>query len=255
MNDPEPSPSEAIGGLPISVRGLQMRFDAQEVLRGIDLEIQAGELFVLMGPSGSGKSVFLRQLIGLEQPTAGEVLVDGQAVTDETRHRARMAMVFQSGGLLNSLTVGENVGLYLREHRLRPPAEIARIVSEKLRLVQLPEDTGEKYPPELSGGMRKRVAIARALTMDPQLVLFDEPTSELDPLVALTVGREILRLNRQTQATTVVVTHDRDLAFGIAHRIAFLAEGRIQALGTPQEMRTNPLPLLQQFLAADFTPQ
>jgi phospholipid/cholesterol/gamma-HCH transport system ATP-binding protein len=232
-----------------------MSFGAQEVLRGIDLEIQAGELFVLMGPSGSGKSVFLRQLIGLEQPTTGEVLVDGQSVTDETRHRARMAMVFQSGGLLNSLTVAENVGLYLREHRLRPPAEIARIVLEKLRLVQLPDDTSEKYPPELSGGMRKRVAIARALTMDPQLVLFDEPTSELDPLVALTVGREILRLNRQTQATTVVVTHDRDLAFGIAHRVAFLAEGRIQALGTPTEMRANPLPLLQQFLAADFTPQ
>jgi phospholipid/cholesterol/gamma-HCH transport system ATP-binding protein len=255
MNDPEPIQSQAAGGLPISVRGLHMSFGAQEVLRGIDLEIKAGELFVLMGPSGSGKSVFLRQLIRLEQPTAGEVLVDGQAVTDETRHRARMAMVFQSGGLLNSLTVAENVGLYLREHRLRPPAEIARIVSEKLRLVQLPDDTGEKYPPELSGGMRKRVAIARALTMDPQLVLFDEPTSELDPLVALTVGREILRLNRQTQATTVVVTHDRDLAFGIAHRVAFLAEGRIQALGTPSEMRANPLPLLQQFLAADFTPQ
>jgi phospholipid/cholesterol/gamma-HCH transport system ATP-binding protein len=255
MNDPEPIQSQATGGLPISVRGLHMSFGAQEVLRGIDLEIKAGELFVLMGPSGSGKSVFLRQLIGLEQPTTGEVLVDGQSVTDETRHRARMAMVFQSGGLLNSLTVAENVGLYLREHRLRPPAEIARIVSEKLRLVQLPDDTGEKYPPELSGGMRKRVAIARALTMDPQLVLFDEPTSELDPLVALTVGREILRLNRQTQATTVVVTHDRDLAFGIAHRVAFLAEGRIQAVGTPTEMRANPLPLLQQFLAADFTPQ
>ena len=255
MNDPEPIQSQAAGGLPISVRGLHMSFGAQEVLRGIDLEIQAGELFVLMGPSGSGKSVFLRQLIGLEQPTTGEVLVDGQSVTDETRHRARMAMVFQSGGLLNSLTVAENVGLYLREHRLRPPAEIARIVSEKLRLVQLPDDTSEKYPPELSGGMRKRVAIARALTMDPQLVLFDEPTSELDPLVALTVGREILRLNRQTQATTVVVTHDRDLAFGIAHRVAFLAEGRIQAVGTPSEMRANPLPLLQQFLAADFTPQ
>jgi phospholipid/cholesterol/gamma-HCH transport system ATP-binding protein len=255
MNDPEPIQSQAAGGLPISVRSLHMSFGAQEVLRGIDLEIKAGELFVLMGPSGSGKSVFLRQLIGLEQPTSGEVLVDGQSVTDETRHRARMAMVFQSGGLLNSLTVAENVGLYLREHRLRPPAEIARIVSEKLRLVQLPDDTGEKYPPELSGGMRKRVAIARALTMDPQLVLFDEPTSELDPLVALTVGREILRLNRQTQATTVVVTHDRDLAFGIAHRVAFLAEGRIEAVGTPTEMRANPLPLLQQFLAADFTPQ
>jgi phospholipid/cholesterol/gamma-HCH transport system ATP-binding protein len=163
-------------------------------------------------------------------------------------------MVFQSGGLLNSLTVAENVGLFLSEHRLRKPDEISRIVEAKLQLVQLPAGTADKYPPELSGGMRKRVAIARALTMDPQLILFDEPTAELDPLVAVAIGREILRLNRQTHATTLVVTHDRDLAFGIAHRIAFLAEGRIQAIGTPTEIRANPLPLLQQVLAADFTP-
>ena len=253
--NPEPTRTEGgAAGLPVSVRDLHKTFREQEVLHGINVDIQAGELFVIMGPSGSGKSVFLRQLIGLEQPSSGQVLVDGQPVSDEARERFRIAMVFQSGGLLNSLTVAENVGLFLSEHRLRKPGEIARVVEDKLQLVQLPAGTADKYPPELSGGMRKRVAIARALTMEPQLILFDEPTAELDPLVALAIGREILRLNRQTHATTVVVTHDRDLAFGIAHRIAFLAEGRIQAIGTPAEMRSNPLPLLQQFLAADFTP-
>jgi phospholipid/cholesterol/gamma-HCH transport system ATP-binding protein len=253
--NPEPTRTEGgAAGLPVSVRDLHKTFRDQEVLRGIQVDIRAGELFVIMGPSGSGKSVFLRQLIGLEQPSSGQVLVDGHPVSDEARERFRIAMVFQSGGLLNSLTVAENVGLFLSEHRLRKPDEISRIVEEKLQLVQLPAGTADKYPPELSGGMRKRVAIARALTMDPQLILFDEPTAELDPLVAVAIGREILRLNRQTHATTVVVTHDRDLAFGIAHRIAFLAEGRIQAIGTPTEIRANPLPLLQQFLAADFTP-
>lgn len=241
-------------GIPVVVRSLRKAYRDQPVLQGIDVEIRPGELFVLMGPSGSGKSVFLRHLIGLETPDQGEVLVDGRPVTDENRARLRLAMVFQSGGLLNSLTVAENVGLYLHEHRLRKPGEITRVVEEKLRVVQLPEGTAQKFPTELSGGMRKRVAIARALSMDPQLVLFDEPTAELDPLVALTIGREILRLNRQTGATTVVVTHDRDLAFGIAHRIAFLADGRIQAIGTPDQIRANPLPLIQQFLAADFTP-
>jgi phospholipid/cholesterol/gamma-HCH transport system ATP-binding protein len=254
MNQEVVSPSKVVSGVQASVRDLHVAYGKQEVLRGIDLEIRAGEVFVLMGPSGGGKSVFLRQLVGLEQPTSGQVLINGEPMSDETRHRFRLAMVFQSGGLLNSLTVAENVGLYLTEHRVRKPDEIARIVQQSLHRVQLPEGTSEKFPPELSGGMRKRVAIARALTMEPQLVLFDEPTAELDPLVAVAIGREILHLNQVTRATTVVVTHDRELAFGIAHRVAFLADGRIQAIGTPDEMRANPLPLLQQFLAADFTP-
>ena len=164
-------------------------------------------------------------------------------------------MVFQSGGLLNSLTVAENVGLYLSEHQLKPTAEIARIVAEKLAAVRLEPSVAAKYPTELSGGMRKRVAIARALVTDPQLVLFDEPTSELDPLVALAIGREIVGLNHRTGATIVVVTHDRDLAFGIADRIAFLDGGEIAAIGTPAEMRASRHPLLQQFLAADFKPE
>jgi phospholipid/cholesterol/gamma-HCH transport system ATP-binding protein len=249
MSDPAP-----VNGLAVTVRNLHKRFGQHEVLRGLDLSIAAGELFVLMGPSGSGKSVFLRHLIGLETPTEGGVEIDGQTFDGGARARFRLAMVFQSGGLLNSLTVADNVGLYLAEHRLRKPGEIARLVAEKLALVQLDPDVGAKFPTELSGGMRKRVAIARALITEPQLVLFDEPTSELDPLVALTIGREILDLNQRTGATGVVVTHDRDLAFGIADRIAFMADGRILAIGTPAEIRANPLPLIQSFLAADFKP-
>ncbi len=240
-------------GIPVSVRGLRKSFGGEPVLRGLDLGVRAGEIFALMGPSGSGKSVFLRHLIGLETPDEGEIRVGGELIASEgIGDRFRLAMVFQSGGLLNSLTVAENVGLYLSEHRLRPAAEIERIVLEKLALVELgPEDAG-KYPSELSGGMKKRVAIARALVIEPQLILFDEPTSELDPLVALTIGGEILNLNQRTGATTVVVTHDRDLAFGIADRIAFLLEGEIVALGTPDEIRAHPHPLLQRFLKAEF---
>jgi len=240
-------------GLPVSVRGLRKSFDGRVVLNDLDLDILPGEIFVLMGPSGSGKSVFLRHLIGLEEPDAGEIRVAGErAEPDAADPKHRLAMVFQSGGLLNSLTVEENVGLYLSEHRLKPKDEIARIVAEKLRLVQLGPQDAAKYPSELSGGMRKRAAIARALVMEPQLVLFDEPTSELDPLVALTIGREIISLNQRTGATVVVVTHDRDLAFGIADRLAFLSEGRLLALGTAAELRASPVPLLQQFLAAEF---
>ncbi len=243
----------AASGIGVEIHRLSKSFAGQAVLLDIQLEIPAGGIFVLFGPSGSGKSVLLRHIIGLESPDAGEIRLDGEPATDASvRARHRLAMVFQSGGLLNSLTVSENVGLYLAEHRLRTPAEIARIVREKLALVELPPETDKKYPSELSGGMRKRVAIARALVIDPELVLFDEPTSELDPLVSRTIGREILDLNRRTGATTIIVTHDRDLAFGIADRMAFIAGGRILVQGTPDELRASEDPLLKRFLAADF---
>ena len=245
-------PENTTTGIPVSVRGLRKSFGGEPVLKGLDLDVRAGEIFALMGPSGSGKSVFLRHLIGLEKPDEGEIKVGGELIANEgIGDRFRLAMVFQSGGLLNSLTVAENVGLYLSEHRLKPPAEIEKIVLEKLALVELGAEDAAKYPSELSGGMKKRVAIARALVIEPQLILFDEPTSELDPLVALTIGREILNLNQHIGATTVVVTHDRDLAFGIADRIAFLLEGEIVALGTPDEIRAHPHPLLQRFLKAE----
>jgi phospholipid/cholesterol/gamma-HCH transport system ATP-binding protein len=166
----------------------------------------------------------------------------------------RMAMVFQSGALLNSLNVGENVGLYLREHRLKKPDEIDRIVREKLELLQL-KGVDKKMPSELSGGMKKRVAIARALVIEPQLILYDEPTSELDPLMAVTIGQEILDLQERIHVTSIVVTHDRDLAFGVADRMAMMSEGKIIALGTPDEVRRSPDPLVQRFLTVDFKPQ
>jgi phospholipid/cholesterol/gamma-HCH transport system ATP-binding protein len=208
-----------------------------------------------MGPSGSGKSVLLKHIIGLEEPDAGEILIDGQSShSGDVMSKYRLAMVFQSGALLNSLTVGENVGLYLVEHRLKPPAEIARIVSEKLDSVGL-KGTENKMPSELSGGMKKRAAIARALVIEPQLILYDEPTSELDPLSAVVVGEEILKLKDRIHVTSLVVSHDRDLAFGVADRIAFINDGRILTIGTPEEVKNRPDPLIQKFLHADFKPE
>ena len=186
-------------GVSVQVRGLRKSFDGQEVLQGLDFDVQPGEIFVIMGPSGSGKTVLLKHLIGLEEPDAGEILIEGQPIqSPEVMSQYRMAMVFQSGALLNSLTVGENVGLYLAEHRLKPPEEIARIVAEKLEVVGL-KGTEDKMPSELSGGMKKRVAIARALVIEPQLILYDEPTSELDPLSAVVIAEEILHLKDRIQ--------------------------------------------------------
>jgi len=166
----------------------------------------------------------------------------------------RLAMVFQSGALLNSLTVLENVGLYLSEHRLKKRREIERIAIEKLEFLGL-KDVHHRYPSELSGGMKKRVAIARALIIEPQLILYDEPTSELDPLMGDVIGREIISLNSRIHVTSVVVTHDRDLAFGVANRIAMLSEGRILTIGSPEEIRRHPHPLVQEFLNINFKPQ
>lgn len=236
----------------VQVRGLRKSYAGTEVLHGVSFEVERGEVFVIMGPSGSGKSVLLRHLIGLEEPAAGEILIEGERIDNEgVADKYRMAMVFQSGALLNSLNVGENVGLYLREHRLKKPAEIDEIVREKLELLGL-KGVEKKMPSELSGGMKKRVAIARALVIDPQLILYDEPTSELDPLSAVTIGEEILDLKERIQVTSIVVTHDRDLAFGVADRIAIMHEGNIIALGTPEEVKRNSNPLVQRFLTVDF---
>jgi phospholipid/cholesterol/gamma-HCH transport system ATP-binding protein len=166
----------------------------------------------------------------------------------------RMALVFQSGALLSSLSVGENVGLYLTEHRLKKPREIDQIVTEKLDFLGL-KGVKDRSPSELSGGMKKRVAIARALVIDPQLILYDEPTSELDPLMTVTIGEEILNLKRRIGVTSIVVSHDRDLAFGVADRVALMHEGEFVALGTPAEVRASKHPVVQKFLSADFNPQ
>jgi phospholipid/cholesterol/gamma-HCH transport system ATP-binding protein len=236
----------------VQVRGLRKSYEGMPVLKGIDFEVQRGEIFVIMGPSGSGKSVLLKHIIGLETPDEGEILIEGESIQSPgVMDKYRLAMVFQSGALLNSLTVGENVGLYLSEHRLKKPDEIDRIVTEKLDFLGLKGVKG-RFPTELSGGMKKRVAIARALVIEPQLILYDEPTSELDPLMAVVIGEEILNLKRRIQVTSLVVSHDRELAFGIADRIAMMSEGQLLALGTPDQIKSSREPLIYQFLNAQF---
>lgn len=237
-------------GVSLAVRNLRKSFDAQVVLHDLSFDVKPGEIFVIMGPSGSGKTVLLKHLIGLEEPDEGEILINGQPIqSPEVMDRYRMAMVFQSGALLNSLTVGENVGLYLSEHRLKAPEEIARIVADKLEVVGL-KGTESKMPSDLSGGMKKRVAIARALVIEPQLILYDEPTSELDPLSAVTIAEEIVKLKQRIRVTSLVVSHDRDLAFGVADRIAVIGGGRILTMGTPDEVKANTDPAVREFLEA-----
>src|SRR6266850_976957 len=239
-------------GVRVTVRGLRRSFDGQPVLKGLNFETDRGEIFVVMGPSGSGKSVLLKHIIGLETPDEGEILIEGESIqAPDVMDKYRMAMVFQSGALLNSLTVGENVGLYLEEHRLKKPEEIERITNEKLEFLGL-KNVRDRNPSELSGGMKKRVAIARALVIDPQLILYDEPTSELDPLMAVVIGKEVLDLSERIHVTSIVVTHDRDLAFGIADRIAMMNDGNLIAIGIPEEIRHHRDPLIQKFLTADF---
>jgi phospholipid/cholesterol/gamma-HCH transport system ATP-binding protein len=254
MSNPSPQPSDpapANASVRVQIRDLRKSFNGHLVLKDINLDVNSGEIFVIMGPSGSGKSVLLKHIIGLEKPDTGAILIEGESIQSETvMDRFRMAMVFQSGALLNSLTVGENVGLYLSEHRLKKPAEIDKIVTDKLDLLGL-KNVKDANPSELSGGMKKRVAMARSLVIDPQLILYDEPTSELDPLMTVVIGQEIMRLRKRIGATSIVVTHDRDLAFGIADRIAMLIDGEVLAVGTPDEVRRNTTPIIQEFLTAE----
>jgi phospholipid/cholesterol/gamma-HCH transport system ATP-binding protein len=242
-------------GVRLSVHGLWKSYDGVPVLKGIDFEVNPGEIFVIMGPSGSGKSVLLKQLIGLESPDQGKVMIDGQPIQPpDSPTSYRVAMVFQSCALLASMSVGENVGIYLTAHRLKSPGEIAEIVARDLEQVGL-KGAESKMPYELSDGMRKRVAIARALVVEPQLMFYDKPTCALDPVAAAGIAENIVRINELMHATTVVVSHDRELAFRIAHRIAMLDEGRIVAVGTPDEIRHNSDPRVQHFLAACIIPR
>lgn len=253
MSDPTPTPGPP-HAVPVQVIGLRKSYGGAPVLKGISFEVKPGEILVVMGPSGSGKTVLLKHIIGLEPPDEGDILIEGESIRKEgVMAKHRLALVFQSGALLNSLTVLENVGLYLSEHRLKPPNEIQRISLEKLEFLGL-KNVRDKYPSELSGGMKKRVAIARALVIEPQLILYDEPTSELDPLSAVVIGEEILNLKRRIDVTSIVVTHDRDLAFGVADRVAMMYEGEVIALGSPDEIKQSKHPIIHRFLSVDFNP-
>jgi phospholipid/cholesterol/gamma-HCH transport system ATP-binding protein len=232
----------------VAIEGLSKNFGSHQVLKNISFNVEPGEIFVLMGPSGSGKSVLLKHIVGLEAPTSGRVLVDGKDATDETtREQVRMALVFQAGALFNSLSVYDNLALYLREHRIADEAGIREKVTRALQILSL-ENTAQKSPSELSGGMRKRVAIARSLVMEPQLMLYDEPTSELDPVMSATISEIIATLREEYRVTSIVVSHDRDLALSIADRVGILMNGELVSLGSPADLRTPKDPRIADFL-------
>ena len=233
----------------VTVKGLTKRFGRATVLHDINLEVRPGEIFCLMGPSGSGKSVLLKHIAGLERATSGEVRIGEHDAGDpDTRDKVHLALVFQAGALFNSLSVYDNLALYPREHRLCDEAGIRERVMNALSILSL-EKAVKKYPSELSGGMKKRVAIARALVMEPQLLLYDEPTSELDPVMSATISEIIATLREQTAVTSIVVTHDRSLALNIADRIGIIMDGRIRALGKPDDFRNPSDPDIANFLS------
>jgi phospholipid/cholesterol/gamma-HCH transport system ATP-binding protein len=243
-----PFTAEAAAAVGVSVERLSKAFGTLDVLREVSFSVEPGEIFVLMGPSGAGKSVLLRQVIGLEAPTSGRVTVNGyDPMAEETREHVRMALVFQAGALFNSLTVYDNLALYPREHRFGTEEVIRERVMHALQILSL-ENAAGKLPAELSGGMKKRVAIARALVMEPQLLLYDEPTSELDPVMSATIAEIIATLKGQYRVTTIVVTHDRDLALNIADRVGILMDGRLIHLGAPASLRSPSDPRIADFL-------
>jgi len=232
---------------------LNKSFGANHVLRDFTLSVEKGHTFVIVGPSGSGKSVFLKHLVGLLTPDSGEVTVLGKKMNelppDELLAlRRRIGMVFQSSALLNSLTVEENVALGLTEHDQISQEEVLRIVNEKLALVEMSK-TNHLLPEELSGGMRKRVAVARTLALGPDMILFDEPTVGLDPLLSSNVDELILGLKKNVKCTNIVVTHDLITAFRVADRIGMFHDGKIVAIGAPEEFRRSEDPSVQEFIA------
>lgn len=233
----------------VQVINLNKHFGDNHVLRDLNLTVLPGETLVILGRSGSGKSVLLKHMIGLMEPDSGMITIDGTDVMHpDLRKMHTLGMVFQSSALFSSLSVGENVALYLREHDLYNDEKIDRIVGDSLKIVGL-EGKENEIPSQLSGGMKKRVAIARVLAMNPELILFDEPTAELDPMLTYSIGDEILNLRKQVEVTQVVVTHDVGLALYIADRIAVLDEGKIEEIGTCEEIKQSLNPLVKSFLS------
>lgn len=236
----------------ISIKGLKKSFGEKKVLDGVDLEMEKGKISVILGRSGEGKSVLIKHIIGLLKPDEGEIIIDGTNIVGMPEREffevlKRFGMLFQGAALFDSMTVGENVGFPLREHTGMGEADIRKIVTEKLRSVGL---TGveDLTPAELSGGMKKRVALARAIVMDPEVVLFDEPTTGLDPIMSDTVGKLMLDTQKAMHTTYVAITHDIPLTYKIADKVAMLHEGRIIAEGTVEEIKKDPNPVLRQFL-------
>lgn len=232
----------------VDVEKLSKSYGSQQVLVDVSVDVKPGEIFTIMGPSGSGKSVLLRHIAGLESPTSGTVKINGHdPILPETRDRFAVALVFQSGALFNSQSVYDNLALYPLEHRLCPKPEIRDRVMRALKILSI-ENAAHKFPSELSGGMKKRVAIARALVMEPQLILYDEPTSELDPLMSATIAEIIATLKEEISVTTVVVSHDRALSLTISDRVALVHQGRLRAVEKPDDLKNSSDPVVRAFL-------
>jgi phospholipid/cholesterol/gamma-HCH transport system ATP-binding protein len=239
----------------IKVEGLTKSFGRQAVLRELTLEVATGTITIVIGRSGGGKSVFLKHLVGLMQPDAGRILVDG---VDISRMRGRAldeirrtyGVVFQGGALFDSMTCYDNVAFPLREKLRTPPEELTKRVEAALGQVGL-EGVGAKYPAEISGGMRKRVAIARALVTEPEIVFFDEPTTGLDPVLVNTIHHLILNLHRRFRFTAVVVSHEIPEIFEIADTVAMLHEGRIVEAGSPSVIQSSTNPVVQRFIKGE----
>jgi phospholipid/cholesterol/gamma-HCH transport system ATP-binding protein len=242
----------------IELYGLHKAFGKQVVLDRVDFEVREGETVALMGPSGTGKSVLLKHIIGLIHPDRGTVIVDGKDVNTLKRKelselRSRIGYVFQNGALFDSMNVFENVRLGITDEDKFGDLEYSRQrIAECIRLVNLPPETIEKFPAELSGGMRKRVGIARAIAGSPKYLLYDEPTSGLDPVNADIIDGLVQRLDHELGVTSVMVTHDVRGAFRVADRLALLSEGKIVMQGTPQEVLDSKNPKVREFLERDF---
>ena len=236
----------------IAVRGLTKKIGRQEILRGIDLTVARGETLGIIGRSGGGKSVLLKHIIGLMQPDAGEIWIDGESIIGLSERklatiRQKVGILFQGGALFDSMTVEENIAFPLREAGERDPKIIRKKVNEMLEVIEL-EGEQRKMPVNLSGGMKKRVGLARSIIRRPSCILYDEPTSGLDPVVSDSINRLIRRLQERFRITSIVVTHDMKSAVRDVDHIAYLHEGRIYFYGTPQELEVSSDPLIQDFL-------
>ncbi|MCX6601391.1 MAG: ABC transporter ATP-binding protein [bacterium] len=239
----------------IEVRNLHKTFGEKHVLRGVNLAIQTGESITIIGQSGCGKSVLLKHLVGLLEPDAGEVVVDGERITGARRKnlyeiRKKFGVLFQGSALFDSMTVEENVSLALRTHTTMTAAQVSERVTECLRMVSM-EGTQKLKPSELSGGMKKRVGLARAIAMQPAYILYDEPTTGLDPITADSINDLVIHLNHQLKVTTVVVTHDMVSAYKVSDRIVMLHGGEIIFSGTPQETQTTDMNIVRRFVTGE----
>lgn len=238
-------------GVSLRIEHLNKSFNGTAVLKDINLDVAPGETFCIIGPSGTGKSVLLKHIVRLLEPDSGKVFIDGHDVYGDAaqgvRRNYRYSMVFQTSALFNSLSVGENVGLWLREKRICSEAKVRRIVRRKLRLVGL-EGKESLQTSELSGGMKKRVAIARSLAMNPDLILYDEPTAELDPVTSDELAKVIMGLKREVNLTTIIVSHDLNFALYLADRVAMIHAGEIVEVGTPQQIKESTNPIVRNFI-------